>query len=344
MGSLFINKGAVVLRWNFKGDIMTIFLALFLFILIVWVMVAQPTFTRQSNKDKVEHIEAKNLKKHVYTIVEKFDDRVYSNIEMLNATAKYIYDEFSKYSDDVSYQTYQLKEFIDKEVFEYKNVIANFRGTEGCKDELIIIGAHYDTFGGHAGANDNTSAVAGLLELARVLKEHPPKCNVQIVSYTLEEPPAFGTEKMGSFIHAKRLKEEKIKVKVAIVLDMIGFYSNEPNSQMYPVPLMNLYYPNKANFISVVGNFSNILEVREAKNILKSTSNLPVYSINAPAFISGIDFSDHRNYWKFGYPALMISDTAFYRSNNYHTRHDTPDTLDYEKMAKVIEGVFKTLQ
>ena len=89
----------------------------------------------------------------------------------------------------------------------------------------------------------------------------------------------------------------------------------------------------------MVSNFANILEVREAKNVLKSTSNLPVYSINAPAMIAGIDFSDHRNYWKFGYPALMISDTAFYRSDNYHTPKDTPDTLDYEKMAKVMEGV-----
>jgi len=319
---------------------MTVLIGLVLFVSIVWFIVAQPTFISQSNKDNVEHIKAENLKEHVYTIVEKFDDRVYSNIEMLNATAEYIYDEFSKYSNDVSYQTFELKEFVDNEVFEYKNVIVNFKGTSSCSDGLTIVGGHYDTFGGHAGANDNTSSVAGLLELARVLKANPPKCDVQVVAYTLEEPPAFRTEKMGSFIHAKRLKEKNIKVKVAIVLDMIGFYSDDKNSQSYPAPLMDLYYPREANFISVVSNFSNILEVREAKNILKSTSNLPVYSITAPAFIPGIDFSDHQNYWKFDYPALMISDTAFYRSNNYHTENDTPDTLDYEKMAKVMEGVF----
>jgi len=331
-------------NWNLKEDIMTILIALTVFIIIIWFMVAQPTFTSQSTNDRIEYIKVKNLKKQVYTIVEKFDDRVYSNLEMLDTTATYIYDEFSKYSDDVNYQTFKLKEFVDNEIFEYKNVIANFKGTSKCSEGLTIVGAHYDTFGGHAGANDNTSAVAGLIELARVLKNNPPQCDVQIVSYTLEEPPAFGTEKMGSFIHAKRLKEQNIKVKVAIVLDMIGFYSDEPNSQMYPVPLMDVYYPKKANFISVVSNFANILEVREAKNILKSTSNLPVYSINAPAMIAGIDFSDHRNYWKFGYPALMISDTAFYRSDNYHTPKDTPDTLDYEKMAKVMEGVFRMVK
>jgi Zn-dependent M28 family amino/carboxypeptidase len=282
--------------------------------------------------------QSREFRRAVYTIVEKFHDRIYSNIEMLDATAKYIYDKFSKYSNDVSYQKFEESWFFGDEIYSYKNVIANFKGSDSCDDGVIIVGGHYDTFGGYTGANDNTSAVAGLLELARVLKEHPPKCDVQLVSYTLEEPPAFGTEKMGSFIHAQRLKEQGIKVKLAIVLDMIGFYSDKPNSQIYPIPFMNLYYPSQANFISIISNFSNILQVRDIKNIFKETSNLPVYSMNAPEFIVGIDFSDHRNYWKFGYPALMISDTAFYRSPNYHTKNDTPDTLDYKKMQKWLRG------
>ena len=336
-----------MLKWNLKGDFVTVLVAIVVFLLIVWFMVSQPTTmvsTFKENREPDLHIKAEQLKEHVYTIVEKFDDRVYSNMEMLNGTAVYIHDAFSNYSDDVSYQTYELTEFLAEEKYEYKNVIANFKGTESCSEGLMIVGAHYDTFGGHTGANDNTSAVAGILELARVLKEHPPKCDVQIVAYTLEEPPAFGTEAMGSFIHAQRLKESGVKVKLAIVLDMIGFYSDEPNSQNYPVPLMKLYYPSKANYISIVSNFSNIGAVRELKDVFKGTSYLPVYSINAPAFVPGIDFSDHRNYWKFGYPALMVSDTAFYRTNNYHTPNDIPDTLDYEKMAKVMEGVFRALR
>jgi len=233
------------MNWNLKEDSKTVLIGLVLFVTLVWFMVAQPTFTSQSSKESVKHIKAENLKKHVYTIVEKFNDRVYSNIEMLNATAAYIHDEFSKYSDDVSYQTFELKEFVDDEVFEYKNVIANFKGTSNCSDGLTIVGAHYDTFGGHAGANDNTSSVAGLLELARVLKANPPKCDVQIVAYTLEEPPAFRTTKMGSYVHAKGLKEKNVKVKVAIVLETIGLYSDEKNSQQYPVPLMDWYYPTE---------------------------------------------------------------------------------------------------
>ncbi len=332
-----------MLKWNLKGDSVTLLITLIIFIFIVWFMVSQPTLVAQSDKQQTTYIKSENLKKLVYTMVERFDGRSYNNIEMLDATADYIHTEFSKYSDDVVFQNFKTSWFLGDEVYPYKNVIATFKGTESCESEIVVVGGHYDTFGGYAGANDNTSAVAGLLELARVLGEHPPKCTTQLVAYVLEEPPAFGTEKMGSFIHAKRLKDQGVKVKVAIVLDMIGFYSEEPNSQSYPIPLMKLYYPAKANYISVVSDFSNILRVREAKNSLKQTSNLPVYSINAPAFIPGIDFSDHRNYWKFGYPALMITDTAFYRSSNYHTKNDTPDTLDYEKISKVIEGVLQML-
>jgi len=175
-----------------------------------------------------------------------------------------------------------------------------------------------------------------------LFKDNPPKCTLQIVAYTLEEPPFFRTRKMGSFIHAQSLKNSGQKVKLAIVLDMIGFFSDEENSQSYPLSLMSLYYPSKANYISIVSNlsFKNIQYVRKIKSVFSYTSKLPTYSINAFSFLPGIDFSDHHNYWKFDYPAILITDTAFYRSDNYHTMNDTPDTLNYEKMAKVIGGVF----
>ncbi len=323
---------------------MTILVALFISILIIWFIISQPTLITQSSNNSVEYIKAKNLKKHLYTIVEKFNNRIYNNIEALDATAEYIYKEFSKYSHDVCYQTYESSEFLENEILTYRNVIANFKGTKKCYEGLTIVGGHYDTFKGYTGANDNTSSIVGLIELARVLKEHPPRCDVQLVSYTLEEAPAFGSNRMGSFIHAKHLKEQGVKVKLVVILDMIGFYSNQPYSQHYPIPFMSLYYPSRANFISVVSNLNNILEVRHVKNILKETSNLPVYSINAPSSTTGIDFSDHRNYWLFDYPAVIVTDTGFYRSSNYHTPKDTPDTLNYKNMAKVMEGVYNVVK
>ena len=334
-----------MIKFNLKEDLKIVFVVLTLFPFILWFLISQPTFGFQSSKAEKTFAKAENLKKHVYTIVETFNDRGYTNTEMLDNTAKYIYNEFSKYSDEVSYQNFEVDAFLDDPKRTYKNVIAKFKGRETCDNEIYIIGAHYDTFEGKVGANDNTSAVAGILELARLLKENPPKCNLEIVAYSLEEPPFFRTQKMGSFIHAQSLKENGTKVKLAIVLDMIGFYSDEENSQNYPVPFMDWYYPSKANFISIVGDLSlsNILHVRDAKSHFKKT-NLPVYSINAPSFVPGIDFSDHQNYWKLDYPAIFITDTAFYRSDNYHTKNDTPDTLNYEKIAKVIDGVFRVVR
>jgi len=322
------------------------FLAIILLVpFTIWFMVAQPTFVTQTSKDKTTYIKAENLKKQVYTIVEKFNDRGYTNTQMLDHTAAYIYEVFSRYSDNVSYQTFEAQDPVGDETREYKNVIAKFKGRKQCNDEIYVIGGHYDTFGGFVGANDNTSAVAGLMELARVFKDNPPKCNVQIVAYTLEEPPFFRTQKMGSYIHAESLKKSHQKVKLVIALDMIGFFSDAEGSQGYPVSVMDLYYPSRANYISIVSNLSltNIGHSR-VKSVFKQTTDLPVYSINAFAFLPGIDFSDHHNYWKFDYPALLVSDTAFYRSKNYHTMNDTPDTLDYVKMAKVLEGVFTVVQ
>lgn len=335
-----------MIQFNFKEDLMLIAIALILVPIILWLLITQPVTTFQSSKNETDHVKSENLKKDVYTITEQFSHRGFTDIETLNKTAEFIYKRFSQYTQDVSYQTYQVKDESININEEYRNVSAYFKGTESCSEGHYVIGGHYDTFAGLVGANDNTSAVAALLELARLLKKHPPKCDVQLVAYSLEEPPFFRTQNMGSYIHAKQLEEEKSKVKLAIILDMIGYYNDEENSQNYPLPLLKTFYPNRANFIALVSNMSweNIMHLREAKSIFKETNNLPVYSITAPSFIPGVDFSDHQNYWKLNYPAIFVTDTAFYRSDNYHTEHDKPETLDYERMAKVVESVFHVVR
>jgi len=333
------------MKFNLIEDVKIMLIVLILFPLIVWFLLSQPTFSFGNSESKFTLAKAENLKKHLYTIVEKFNDRGYTNTEMLNKTADYIHHEFSKYSDEVTYQIFEAQAFDDEPIEQYKNVIAKFKGTNSCDDKIYVIGGHYDTFAGYTGANDNTSSVVALLELARLFKAHPPKCNLQLVAYSLEEPPFFRSEKMGSFVHAKSLKESNTKVELAIILDMIGFYSDDANSQTYPFPFMSWYYPTKANFITIVSNlsFKNILHLRDVKSHFKK-GTLPTYSMSAPSFIPGIDFSDHQSYWKMGYPAILISDTAFYRSDNYHTQKDTPDTLNYENMAKVVDGVFEVVR
>jgi hypothetical protein len=274
----------------------------------------------------------KDLKFLVNAPVTRYDQHV----SRLNECAKYISDEFKKLTDSVEYQKY----LVDGK--EYKNVICSFGPKDG---ERIIVGAHYDVCEDQPGADDNASGVAGLLEIARLLKAENPnlKYRIDLVAYTLEEPPNFRTHNMGSAVHAKMLYDNHIKIKAMICLEMIGFFSDKPHSQEYPLGIMKLFYPTKANYIAVIGKIGQGKTTRAIKGDMNKNSNVRTISLNAPASVPGIDFSDHLNYWKYGFVAVMITDTSFYRNANYHERSDTLDTLNIDKMAEVIKGVFASI-
>jgi Zn-dependent M28 family amino/carboxypeptidase len=220
----------------------------------------------------------------------------------------------------------------------YKNIVCSFGPSEA---EHVVVGAHYDVCGAQAGADDNASGVAGLLEIARFLKANQPvlRQRVDLVFYTLEEPPYFRTRNMGSAVHARSLKEKKTPVKCMICLEMIGYFSDKAGSQEYPFGLLGWFYPSAGNYITVVGKTGQGALVRKIKKGMASATTLDIRSINAPAFIPGLDFSDHLNYWAEGYQAVMITNTAFYRNKNYHESGDVPSTLDYHRMAQVVQGV-----
>jgi Zn-dependent M28 family amino/carboxypeptidase len=221
----------------------------------------------------------------------------------------------------------------------FKNFIARY-GSAGAP--ILVVGAHYDVCGEQPGADDNASAVAGLLELARLLGRHRPDVTrrIELALWPLEEPPNFRTPNMGSAVHAKSLAERRADVRGMISLEMLGYFSDEPGSQTYPAPGMGLFYPSRGNSIAVVGNGSSWWFTRRLKARMAGATELPVRSINAPAVVPGVDFSDHLNFWKHGWNAVMITDTAFFRNPNYHQVTDTPDTLDYERMAQVVTGVY----
>jgi Zn-dependent M28 family amino/carboxypeptidase len=205
----------------------------------------------------------------------------------------------------------------------------------------IVVGAHYDTAGPHPGADDNASGVAGLLELARLLDGADLARPVELVGYPLEEPPYFSTSKMGSAVHARSLREQGVAVRAMLSLEMIGYFTDEPNSQALPLSLLRPFYPSEGNFIAVVGRWGwgQRRLVRTVRDGMQDATPLPVHSINAPRLVPGVAFSDHRNYWQAGYDAVMITDTAFYRNPHYHAPSDTPETLDYGRMAQVVDGV-----
>ncbi|PCI96508.1 MAG: peptidase M28 [Flavobacteriales bacterium] len=292
----------------------------------------------KTNKSDVIEVDPERIKNDVTTLCSTTKPRNAKNIESLNEAASYIADEWIKLGLEVDTQKY----IADGN--EYKNLICSFGRTDG---ERIIVGAHYDVCEEQAGADDNASGTAGLLELARLLKKHQPNLNyrVDLVAYTLEEPPYFRTKFMGSAVHATYLKDNKIPIKAMICSEMIGYFSDEKGSQDYPIGLLKLFYPNTGDYISVVSKFGNGNSklTRKVKKGIKRGANIDVTSVNAPASLPGIDFSDHLNYWKYDYPAVMITNTAFYRNKNYHEPTDLPETLDYERMAEVIKGIYNVL-
>lgn len=260
--------------------------------------------------------------------------RTYENVEQLNKTADYLKSVFQKYADTVYFQEYQVSGKT------YKNVIALF----GEKfTERVVVGAHYDVCDEQEGADDNASGVVGLLELARML--HQKKLNkcIELVAYTLEEPPFFRTEHMGSYVHAKSLADAKIKVTGMLSLEMIGYFKEEKHTQDYPVGILSLIYGKRGNYITLVKKFGAGKFARKFSRKYKHGKSIKTKRFVGPAALPGIDFSDHLNYWKFGYSALMLTDTAFYRNKNYHQVTDKVETLDIPKMAKVIDGVYATL-
>lgn len=221
----------------------------------------------------------------------------------------------------------------------YRNVICSFGPEDAPR---LVIGAHYDVFR-NPGADDNASGVAGLIELARMIATEKPALEhrLDLVAFTLEEPPHFRAESMGSYIHAQGIVKEGAELKLMISVEMIGFYSDEPGSQSYPMGFLEWLYSDKADFIGVVGGLFDRSSVARVKSLMAVSDDLPVYSINAPAALTGVDFSDHWSFWQNGLPALMVTDTAFLRNPNYHEATDTPDTLDYRRMALAVDGLYQ---
>lgn len=273
-----------------------------------------------------------SVSKHMNSIVHDFPNRNYLNLSSLNGCAQYIHDEFGKYSEDVSFQNYQAQGN------EYKNVIARFGKKE---DPKLVVGAHYDVCGGQDGADDNASGVVGLLEIARMLKGVELNLQIELVAYTLEEPPFFRSEKMGSYVHAKSLVDNNEEVFGMICLEMIGYFSNEKKSQNYPIGLLKMFYGGKGDYITLVKKFGPGKMAKKFKRAFNKKELIKTKNFTAPAKLTGIDFSDHLNYWLFDYSAVMVTNTGFYRNPNYHQKSDTIETLDLNKMALVINQVFK---
>jgi len=274
------------------------------------------------------------IKRDLTFLTQECRYRNYQHMDSLNKAADYIHAAFKGISSRVEEQKYSFKDV------EFRNIICSL-GPE--KGEHIIIGAHYDACGDQEGADDNASGVAGLLELARLLKNTQLKYRIDFVAYTLEEPPFFKSEYMGSYIHAKSLFDHKVPVKGMICLEMIGYYSEVEHSQGYPAFFLRWFYGNKGNFITVVQKYGNGVFGKSISKSMKKGQVIPTRSFSGPAWLPGVDFSDQLNYWKFGYSAVMITNTSFYRNLNYHTTNDKMEHINVGKMGLVVDELYRTI-
>jgi len=336
--AIAVSQTSLEAQWQSQAErrrriirFMLLVLLIFLLLLLgLWFWVTQPLFTRATvNTERT--VDPSRLRAHVHKLSVELVPRDENHLENLDRVAAYIKSEFSHTSAIVSEQPYRVNGK------SYRNVTAQF-GPE--TPERIVVGAHYDTAGPLPGADDNASGVAGLIELARLLDRQQLPLRIELVAFTLEEPPYFRTTGMGSSVHAQSLKQQNVRVRAMFSLEMIGYFTDTANSQHFPVGLLSPFYPSAGKFIGVVGRLSDWSIVRRAKAAMRKATPLPVYSINAPGIVPGVDFSDQLNYWHAGYNAAMITDTAFYRNPNYHTAQDTEEKLDYKRMAMVVEGVY----
>lgn len=289
------------------------------------IAITQPSIGRNVFTDGAR-AEAKTLERHVRFLSEDVMPRDFRHRQNLDRAADYIRNAFGSAGADVSEQSYDVRGMT------FRNVIARLGQGDGPR---IVVGAHYDVYDVLPGADDNASGVAGLLEVARLLAARNITTPVELVAYSTEEPPFFATPQMGSAVHAASLTETGTPVRAMICLEMIGYFSERQFSWINP---LRLFYPGRGDFILIAGRWRDRPLIADVKRSFRGASELDARSYCGPT-VMGSGLSDQRNYWANSMTAVMITDTAFMRNPNYHKPTDTADTLDYARMADVVDGV-----
>ena len=279
---------------------------------------------------------SQRLQQYVLRLADEIGERHYGEPDAYNKAAEFITNVFRE-TGLVPYE----EELGDK--LQYRNIIAEHYGTT-LPDEVIIIGAHYDTVWLTLGADDNASGVAVMLELARYLKNKKLKRTIRFVAFANEEHPHYFTDNMGSLFHAKRASERGDNIKAMISLEMLGYYSDEHNSQSYPSPF-SWFYPDTANFVAFVSNFKSRKLLKKSISVFRESKRFPSEGLTAPvALVPDVRRSDHAAFWRYNYPAFMVTDTAAYRNYAYHNISDVPNSLDYEAMARITMGLTTVIE
>jgi Zn-dependent M28 family amino/carboxypeptidase len=265
----------------------------------------------------------------------RIGERNSNRMPALDSAAAYVAASFKALGLQVVEQTYVVYGKT------FRNIEVTLPGTSRPK-EIIVVGGHYDSVFGTPGADDNASGASAVLELARLLQTDPHPRTIKLVAFTNEEPPWFFTEDMGSRHYARAARARGDDIVAMLAIETIGYYSDRDGSQRYP-PILGWFYPKRGNFIGVVGNIASRSLVHRVIRDFREFAEFPSVGTAAPMQIPGISWSDQWSFWKEGYDAVMITDTAPFRNNNYHELWDRPDSLNYGHMARVVQGVARTV-
>lgn len=299
---------------------------------VIWFGITQPVFSNNHNVD-LPTIDNERLKQHVHQLTGVFAPRTIEYDNLMHA-GNYIFSEFNKLGN-TQYQ--KLHSLTGK----YSNVILQL-GPDS--KEMFVIGAHFDAKNSSLDTEGNASGVATLIELARYLSKNEDKLpiRVQLVAYPLSQSNSISIVNMGSFYHADSLLKSGKTVKLMVSLDSVGCFNDESGSQQHPYNFMNLLYPDKGNYISLVSRLQDYSQLRALKKSFVGASSLPLYSFNTPQNFSSLGSSDHRNFWRKGFPAILITDTAEYRKANANGVRISRQ-LDYHKMAMLVQGLYQVV-
>ncbi|MFZ2448422.1 MAG: M28 family peptidase [Syntrophobacteraceae bacterium] len=277
---------------------------------------------------------------HLTVLTVTIGERAMFSPDKLEAAAHYIESAYRLSGLDVEREDYPCTGYTAT------NVVAFSDPSGGAAAGHYLVGAHYDSVLGTVGADDNASAVAVQLEVARQL--HAMRAardipvSVKFVSFALEEHPAYATRFMGSRVHAKGMKARREKLDGMICLEMVGYTCDRPGCQKYPFPLGRMNYPKRGDYIGIVGNLKSRKLVRGLYESFGKNPALPVVSLTVPLngwILPAVRLSDHASFWNERFPAVMVTDSAFFRNPNYHLPSDTMNTLDFEFMARLVQSL-----
>jgi len=275
------------------------------------------------------------LRQHVYMLAAEIGERQLWRPAGLERAARYIEATWQAQGFQV------VRQPVIVEGTTVYNLEVEFPGGPR-PAELVVVGGHYDAVRGSPGANDNATGAAAVLELARLLAGQQLARTVRLVTFVNEEAPFFQTDAMGSWIYARRSRARGEQVVAMLSIETIGFYSDVVGSQHYPFPF-GLFYPRTGNFIGFAGNIASRALVRRSLAAFRQHTPFPSEGVAAPGWMTGIGWSDHWAFWHEGYPGVMVTDTALFRYAPYHTREDTPDQINYERMARVVAGLARVV-